>query len=307
MNYPSQVFAVVVTYNRRNLLEKCINALLMQTATLCCILVINNASTDDTHDWIQTSGLTQHPRFAYRLESENLGGAGGFAVGMQTALEMGADWVWMMDDDAEPDVYALEQLLKVATETGNVHGSLAVSGANTAWRIHLLGNSSEQVVERAKDIPAYAQVAFLPFLGFMIHRHLIDKVGLPDADFFIAADDAEYCSRIQQSGAKIIIVGTSRINHPKSDSYLVKIFWRQFLCLRLLPWKRYYDTRNRILIAKKYYGYRLWTETLPGSFIRLIATLVYEPGKMAQLYAFFVGLFDGLIGLKGRRHEFWRL
>lgn len=83
--------------------------------------------------------------------------------------------------------------------------------------------------------------------------------------------------------------------------------WGTFVYLQLPPWKRYYDTRNRLLIARKYHGYRLVTHTLPGSLVRLVFALWYEPHKLAQFWAFAAGLFDGLMGIKGKRHIWWRI
>ncbi len=304
----SQVLAIVVTYNRRILLENCISALLHQTYPLRHLLIINNASTDDTHNWIQASGLLQHPQLTYHLTKENLGGAGGFATGLQIALERGADWVWMMDDDAEPVRNALAELITIAAKPTNIYGSLAIHGTETAWNTTLLlDDGSQRLVRNINEVPDKARVQFLPFLGLLVSRSLVERIGLPDADFFIAADDAEYCLRANRAGAEIIVAGKSHINHPKSCSQTFKVPWGTFVYLSLPPWKRYYDTRNRLLIARKYHGYRLVTQTIPGSLVRLVLALWFEPHKLAQLWAFSAGLFDGLLGIKGKRHIWWKI
>jgi len=139
----------------------------------------------------------------------------------------------------------------------------------------------------------------------MIHRSLVDKIGLPDPGYFIAADDVEYCMRAVRSGARIFIAGQSRIEHPQAQTYLARLPGRELVCLRLPPWKRYYDTRNRLLIAREYYGVRLWTQTIPGSLLRLLACLIHEGRRPAQCWAFLAGFIDGLLGRKGRRHLAW--
>ena len=308
MNNTFHIFAVVVTFNRHSLLEKCLTALSSQTHTLLKILVFDNASTDGTREWLDSYGLAIHPNIVYHLSKENLGGAGGFATGLQLAFEMGADWVWMMDDDAEPKANALAELMKVATESTNIYGSLAVHGAETAWNTTLLlDDGSQRLVHNINEVPDKARVQFLPFLGLLVSRSLVERIGLPDAEFCIAADDAEYCLRARRSGAEIIVAGKSHIHHPKSCSQSFKMPWGTFVYLRLPPWKRYYDTRNRLLIARKYHGYRLVTQTLPGSFVRLVIALWCEPHKLAQFWAFAAGLFDGLSGLKGKRHVWWKI
>jgi GT2 family glycosyltransferase len=213
----------------------------------------------------------------------------------------------MMDDDAEPFEDALEHLLRVAVDPANVYGSLAVRGEDTSWTTTLVTPTGGHSTDIAEEIPAIAQVQSLPFLGFLIHRNLVERIGLPDAGYFIAADDVEYCLRAERAGALIMVAGRSRIDHPRADSHQARILGRNFIFLRIPPWKRYYDTRNRLLIARKYYGYRFYTRTIPGSFLRLGASLAGEKQRAMQIWAFVAGMIDGLLGLKGRRHNRWRI
>lgn len=300
----SKISAVIVTYNRIALLEQCLSAIFAQSLLPDSVLVVDNASNDGTPDIIASHGWLQRPSFTFLSLNENTGGAGGFAAGLRHALESGADWVWMMDDDAEPHLTALEELMRVATQPTHVYGSLAVNGPDTSWLTTVLDPPLGEI-GCADLIPAKAKVQSLPFLGFLVHRDLVARIGLPDAGYFIAADDVEYCIRAQRAGADIYIAGNSCIEHPRSRPYKVHLPGRTLTCLALPPWKRYYDTRNRLLIARKHYGFRLYTQTIPGSLVRLLAALLKEPRKLAQSHAFFAGLFDGLLGIKGKRHEHW--
>lgn len=296
--------AVVVTYNRKPLLEMCLEAILAQTRSIDHLVVVDNASTDGTTAWLKSWQQHHSGVVTVCALEENTGGAGGFARGLDVALGAGADWVWMMDDDALPYPDAMEQLIAVCDNPANIYGSLAVNGGNTAWLTTLVGDR-DHVVSRADDVPDAARVRTLPFLGFMIHRSRVQAIGLPDAGYFIAADDVEYCMRAARSGSEIIIAGRSRIEHPKSENYTANLGLVKITCLKLSPWKRYYDTRNRLLIAREYYGFRLLTQTVPGSLVRLFAALLYEPERLAQIRAFIAGFCDGLMGRKGRRHEAW--
>lgn len=298
------ITAIIVTYNRKKLLERCLSAITTQTRRPDAVLVIDNASTDGTPAWLHKWMPLHLPQATLIALDQNTGGAGGFAAGMKLAFENGAEWVWMMDDDAEPHPEALEQLMRVATDPSHVYGSLAVCGDETSWLTTVL-NPPLGEVERPEDVPEHAEVQSLPFLGFLIHRDLVARIGLPDTGYFIAADDVEYCVRAQHAGAKIIMAGRSRIEHPKSRPYKVKVLGRTLTCLALPPWKRYYDTRNRLLIARRHYGIKLFTQTIPGSLVRLFAALWQEPDRPAQLRAFCAGFWDGLWGIKGKRHEKW--
>lgn len=301
-----KIFAVVVTYNRYNLLKENLRSLLGQAIKIDTIIVVDNASTDGTLRKLSEDGWTGHPSIQVLALPDNTGGAGGFAAGMRHALELGADWLWMMDDDAVPHRSALEKLLAVAVEKTSVYGSLAVNGDDTSWATTLV-SQERKVVNKKCDVPVLAEVQSLPFLGFFINKDLVSEIGFPDEGYFIAADDVEYCMRAQHAGHGVYIAGNSLIEHPKSQRYSFGLFGVKLICLTLPPWKRYYDTRNRLLIGKKYYGWRYYFKTIPGSFLRLLAALLNEPHRAAQAKAFFAGLLDGVRGVKGRRHERWSI
>jgi rhamnopyranosyl-N-acetylglucosaminyl-diphospho-decaprenol beta-1,3/1,4-galactofuranosyltransferase len=299
---------VIVSFNRRDLLKIGIKAVLRQTTAPDLIIVIDNASTDGTADMLRSASWSDPKRVLCLQLPENVGGAGGFAAGIDAAVTRGADWIWLMDDDCEPEIDALEELVRVAKRPDMVYGSLAVSGAKTAWPMTLVdegGARAAKVVERVDDVPDIGRVGFLPFLGLMVSRELVGRIGLPDAGFFISGDDVEYCLRAGRAGAPIYVVGRSRVAHPASDWYPVRLPGKVIRCLRLPPWKRYYDTRNRLLIGRRYYGHRFWTQTIPGTVARLVAALFNEQKKAAQFFAFSAGLIDGILGVKGKRHRWW--
>jgi GT2 family glycosyltransferase len=302
----NRITAVVVTHNRKALLMRCLSAIAAQNQRPSEILIVDNASTDGTLELLRCEGWLLRKDVEILELHNNTGGAGGFAAGLQHAINRSADWIWMMDDDAEPHPAALEELMLEADNPNHVFGSLATNDKDTSWLTTLL-TPPIGVVELADSIPVRATVQSLPFLGFLIHRELVRRIGLPDTGFFIAADDIEYCLRAQQAGADIIVAGRSRIEHPKSRPYKVQLLGKTLTCLALPPWKRYYDTRNRLLIARKYYGIRMVTQTIPGSLVRLLAALIKEPHKLSQLYAFCAGFIDGILGIKGKRHEKWRI
>ena len=106
------VVAVVVTYNRLELLKKCMQALVEQS-TLCDIMIINNASTDATEQYVHQQQM-QYENILYYNTKTNIGGAGGFSFGMKKAVEKGYKYVWVMDDDCIVQENTLTELLKAA-------------------------------------------------------------------------------------------------------------------------------------------------------------------------------------------------
>ena len=116
------VTAVVVTYNRLALLQQCLAALCAQTVRGFTVLVVDNASTDGTADYLKTLDM---PGLVCRNPGKNLGGAGGFAYGIREAAALGCKAVWIMDDDTLPTPTALETLLAADAAHGGDYGWLS--------------------------------------------------------------------------------------------------------------------------------------------------------------------------------------
>lgn len=299
------VATIIVTYNRVELLKKSVSAHLNQSKQSDVILVVNNASTDGTTIYLDELENRFKNIRVINLK-ENTGGAGGFYYGLNFLKdEMDTiDWVWMMDDDAIPNINALENLCKYAHNESNIYASLPQEQGICSWSNLNMDSKELKFVNNYNEIE---EVKWAPFLGFFISLDLVKMIGLPNKGYFLAADDVEYSMRAKKYGSQIFIVRDSILNHPLSDTYKISIGYRSLTNLRLIPWKRYYDTRNRIFIAKKYYGLRLYTQTIPASFLRLMATLICETNRLKQLKAFWAGLYDGMLEKQGKRHDYWEL
>lgn len=302
-----RITAVIVTFNRKALLLRGLEAVAAQTRAADRILIVDNASTDGTIDSLRSYGWLDRPDVEHVALEDNTGGAGGFAAGMAQAVRSGADWVWIMDDDAVPHARALERLDALDLDEGTIYGSVAVAGERLSWPMVPHPGGARDTIWFTHALKPLQSVQFLPFLGLMVSRAMIERIGVPDAGFFLAADDVDYCFRARRAGAEIVLMGDSRIEHPPSERYRIWLPGRPFYSLRLAPWKRYYDVRNRILVARTHYGLATYYQTVPASFLRLLGAMVYERHRWQQLWAFFAGMTDGLLGRKGRRHEKWGL
>lgn len=299
------IATIVVTFNRLELLKKTIQSHLEQTRRSDILLIVDNCSTDGTKEYLRQQSKKYDFLKIYTL-SNNLGGAGGFHYGLKylndTYPEVG--WVWLMDDDAVPAKDALGNLLNTDLDKKNIYGSLPNRNGKCSWENI---NKNKKKLKHINDFDVIEGVNWIPFLGFFIHQETVKQIGLPNKDFFLAADDVEYSLRARKYGADIFIVRDSLLDHPCADTYKIFIGYRFLTNLKLSPWKRYYDTRNRLFISKKYYGWRYFLQTIPASFLRLLATLVREPDRFKQLKAFYAGMFDGILSRSGKRHDHWGL
>lgn len=235
------VAAVVVTYNRLNDLIKCIASLREQTRPLDAIIVINNGSTDGTADWLATqSGLSV-------VTQANLGGAGGFATGIDTAYKAGYTWLWCMDDDclAAPD--ALEKLMTAPNIGPCIKNSLSVSNqdhSELAFFVDRPNRSYRKVTDMTAFDLVYG-VAFF-FNGTLVHSEVVKTIGLPDKKLFIWGDEVEYMTRAQKMGFPVVTVPSSVFYHPPSFDRN-GIPWPG-------AWKQYYAVRNQRRVFQNVHG-----------------------------------------------------
>src|SRR4051794_36805954 len=111
MSSKPRVVAVVVTYNRSAMLAQCLAALFAQAVLPAEVVVVDNASTDGTRELVGAAAAPGGCDLRYLRLARNGGGAEGFHFGLRDALQRPCDWLWLMDDDAEPASDCLERLL----------------------------------------------------------------------------------------------------------------------------------------------------------------------------------------------------
>ncbi len=194
------VAAVVVTFNRLEKLKTVIASIEAQTHKPEWLVIVDNASTDGTKEYL-ASLETSIELVSVRLET-NTGGAGGFSTGMERGYELGADHVWIMDDDCYPTPEALEKLVRGFDEAidelgGDVPFSCSVvhfvdgsicemNNALPTWDwARLLVKGQQNVMVRAAS-----------FVSVLIPRLSIERYGLPYSEYFIWFDDQEYTLRL---------------------------------------------------------------------------------------------------------------
>ena len=197
-----RIVAVLVAYNRRDLLIAALDALQAQDRPLDGILVINNASTDDTEQVAQ-----DHPANPTVITLDrNEGGAGGFAAGLAHAVaSMDADGVWLMDDDTIPTRSALRELLAAWRDHD---GPVDVAGSRVVWtdgRDHPMNTPRPRPRASARQRAAARAVGAVPvrstsFVSMLVSADAVRTHGLPVADYFIWNDDFEYSCRILKDG-----------------------------------------------------------------------------------------------------------
>lgn len=262
-----KIIAVVVTYNRLELLKKGISCL-KQQPSLSGIVVVNNGSTDGTREWLNGQGglIVVH--------QQNVGGSGGFYTGIQTAYNAGADWLWCMDDDVFPRPDCLERLLihinhpyvgllmprRMLEGRVFTHEFQRFNFTNPFASVHGRKLARRQISQPTEIVGA-------DFEGPFISRAVVEKIGLPNKDLFIFCDDTDYCLRAHLHGFKLLYVPDALMDKHHffaNDTWTTRNQKKK--------WKRYYQVRNEAYL-NHHYGHNWGTRYL-RSFIGVVGYVV---------------------------------
>ena len=204
------IAAVVVTYNRLELLKRVITALKSQTIPVDKIIVINNGATDGTKEWLDSQDSL------IAIHQENVGGAGGFYRGIKEAMTTEAEWIWCMDDDVFPTSQCLEQLILHYTaedKTGILCPKRLMDGKAfiSETRKQNLSNPLKYIFDDSLEAEMLnnnetVEIEGMAFEGPLIRREVVENIGLPNKDLFILYDDTDYSYRAILAGYKVKVV-----------------------------------------------------------------------------------------------------
>lgn len=295
---------VLVTYNRKELLLKCINSLFAQSFINYTIIVVDNASTDNTFDYISRKNKFINNLKWVRLE-KNIGGAGGFYEGVKYVLDQGAEYIWMMDDDGYPSEDCLEKLYNNLLQKKldaisplqiniNDHNQLAfpVWVNKKQVRGHIDQIPKDTFIEKEANL----------FNGLLMHRSVVEKVGLPRKEFFIRGDEVEYTKRFLKNNIKFGTLTSAKFYHPSDDTERVScLFGKVVIRDAHSDFKNYYMFRNRA-VAFIEDGNAL---LLPLDFIRYsYYFLIHKKFNWSGLKLWCTATYDGIKGRLGRHPKY---
>jgi rhamnopyranosyl-N-acetylglucosaminyl-diphospho-decaprenol beta-1,3/1,4-galactofuranosyltransferase len=289
------VVAVVVTRHRRESLTDSLKMIAAQSRPPDHLIVVDNGPDDPAREVVKSCPLPS----TYLLSHRNLGGAGGFALGMLHALSLGAEWVWCADDDGRPaDEKVLETLLAVAGKRGLAEVSPVVANIETPERLAFPLRRGLAWKRSARELG----VDFLPgiaslFNGALFRASALDVVGVPDYRLFVRGDEVEVHRRLVRSGLPFGTCLHALYLHPDgSDEFKPMLGGRLHAQDPENEVKRYYTYRNR--------GYLL---SQPGlrkiGMLELIRFGLYFLGTRRDPRAFLAWL---RLVRQGRKERFYR-
>jgi len=241
------VASVTMSYNSARVLPRQMEALLRQTRPLQEIIVVDNASTDGTPELL----AARFPQVTVLRMPENVGAGGALEAGVgYAALKKRHDWIWTFDDDSIPNDDALEALLQGADSLASENGQVGIAAALPVHRD--TGTFYPPLLWRDGYVKPSAELLQQPVWladlvivsGCMVRREVVEKIGLPRADFFMDFIDFEYCLRARSCGYKIAVITRSQFAHEIGNPKKVKLPGYSRLWPDQAPWREYYISRN---------------------------------------------------------------
>lgn len=281
-----EIIAIVVTYNRKDLLQECLDNLLSQTYLLNKIIVINNHSTDGTENLFKSGQKYDRSLITCITQEKNLGGAGGFYEGIRIASKEDCDWLWIMDDDTIPEKDSLKELvtaLKFANENVGFLAS-SVYGPNgepmNVPVVDLLPTANGYGDWYMKLDKSLVKIQSATFVSILIKKDAVIKVGLPCKDYFIWGDDSEYTNRITKYYGTAYLCGKSKVLHKRKNAKALVIDNENNKGRIGLF---YYAVRNSLINAREYSGRKSSTIWMIKYFIKILQMLIKHNVKFRWL------------------------
>lgn len=231
-----RVAAAIVTFNRKDMLRRSLQAILDQTRPPDEVIVVDNASADGTAAMV----AAEYPSVRLVALAENTGAAGGFAAGLEAGVGSGNDWVWIFNDDDIPEPDALARMLEAAAALPARTGIVGCARRDELGKPYGLGlrwrHRHIYVPPAPADGPPLA-VDVVAFSGTLVSARLIRQVGVPNRQFFMMLEELDYCLRARDAG------------------WLVYVLPRQLVTAFAMgsgsapPWRGYYQTRNHLAMT----------------------------------------------------------
>jgi len=292
----SSYAVVVVTYNRLNLLRECLSCISAQILLPTDVIIVDNASTDGTKEFLDSLSSDKYRLHVFHF-AENMGGAGGFCKGIELASSLNIDWILLIDDDAMLSENYLSDIDRVAERYNDVFAFSGTVKTDGQIRLEHRLKDNACLTDYEKETFEYD---YCTFCGLIVHKSLVEKIGLPIKEFFIWCDDAEYSIRIRKV-SKIINVNSAYINHKMNTSQKAQKSEK-------MDWKQYYGIRNKLYITKTYEGkFKAFYGGVKKKIAYLVKVHFRTKDKVARRYnrkLIWRAVGDGVKGKLGKNSDY---
>jgi GT2 family glycosyltransferase len=292
-----RLFVIVLNNSRKDDVLACLASLFQNDYKNLRVILVDNVSKDDSVEAIRR----EFPQVQLIPLTTNFGYAGNNNIGIQAALDQGADWIFILNDDTVLDPSCLSLLI----ETSERDPAIGIAGPlvyhfdapkviqsaggmlGKYWQSAHLGKDELDCGQFKSARP----VQWISGCAILVRRAVIEQVGMLDPNYFLYWEETEWCIRASHAGWKIMHIPQARLWHKGASSMQ-----------RPKPYVTYYTTRNQLFtLAKHEAPLRVWIFTLLRLF-RILASWTLKPHwrpMREHRDAMWMGLVNFLQGRSG--------
>jgi len=286
------ICAVVVTYFPDSNFPERIRKIAEQVGK---VIIVDNGSDIETIEVLNK--LSLQSKVQSILNSENLGVATALNQGARWAQENSFRWALLLDQDTVPEKTMTEELLAVYTDFPHKE-KLAIVGSNyySAYNHRPLYSSMDS------GFCSWVEKKTVITSGSLLSLWTFDTIGPFRDEFFIDFVDIEYCLRARAKGYYVIITSKPIMEHRLGEAEMHRLLWRKTGTSNHSALRRYYMTRNHILLAKEYIlSDPSWVLVTLYSRIKSIILLIsFEKDRGTKLRNVILGIWHGILGKIGK-------
>lgn len=277
IEFDMNIACIIVTYDRKQFLKRCLDAVNVQTFKPQSVFIVDNASTDGTmnsvKEWSYYNCVNNGIVYKYILNSKNEGGAGGFYLGMKIAFEEDVyDGFWVMDDDGEPDKDCLKELVRFLGDRDYI-APIVLSDEDRNSCSFIPGKTYGDICKMVNSSGVLENWAS-PFNGILYSKKLVKTIGYPKKEMFIWGDEINYQIRAENAGFQRMTnvyaihyhpidrqMGICNENTLNEIIFVVNQDWKLYCLLRnraynrTLIFNRYRAFRKNLYMLKAYKNY----------------------------------------------------
>ena len=296
MPLPPLTYVIILNWNNCHDTIACVESCQKLTDSNFRIVIIDNGSTDGSEDVLRST----LPEIEIIQTGTNLGFAGGNNVGSRFAVESGADYIWLLNNDA----VAEPQTLTMLVEAMENHPAAAIAGSkiyyhNEPQKIWFAGGAWSKGRLRLRQRGAYQMdegqfdelctIGSVSGCSMMVRTSAIKKIGLMDESYFLYWEDTDWCARAAKIGYSILFAPKSRVWHKISTTIKAHS-----------DHQYYYFTRNGLRFCWKHD-----LLSLPVFLIYIFVDVLYGflCGRMSMFNGFRKGINDGFCGRSGKQGQ----
>lgn len=273
-----KVAVIIVTFNRIDTLRKNLDHIRLQERKPDYVLIVENGSNDGTVEYLENQD-----EFDFILNRDNIGWSGGLDIGMRLAIQKwGFDFFWLMDDDSFPSPKVLLSLLAAQNKIEQP-GIIGLKGYNLIKGIPRDHNMSEGL----------NLVDFVLVDNALVPKKIMESIGTPDPDYFIMAEDYEYCQRAKRNGFQVYLLSSAKhlVNrlHLGSQSSSKSLIWRG-----------YYQSRNHIFVLRDQFTFKALFGYINRQLRFIVHALLFGKTPLKTVKYRLMGIWDGILNKRGK-------